>query len=89
MTISAAFVLFAVIWFLTLFILLPLNLKTQEEIGSIVDGTPSSAPTNPKVKKKMFWTTIITILLWIPICTIISFEMITISDINFYDKLRK
>ena len=54
MTISAAFVLFAVIWFLTLFILLPLNLKTQEEIGSIVDGTPSSAPTNPKVKKKMF-----------------------------------
>ena len=67
MTISAAFVLFAVIWFLTLFILLPLNIKTQEEIGTIAEGTPSSAPTNPKVKKKMFWTTIITILIWIPV----------------------
>ncbi|MDG2473668.1 MAG: DUF1467 family protein, partial [Paracoccaceae bacterium] len=53
MTISAAFVLFAVIWFLTLFIILPLNIKTQNDFGTVIHGTPSSAPTNPHVKRKM------------------------------------
>ena len=86
MTISAAFVLFTVIWFLTLFILLPLNIKTQNEGGRIVEGTPPSAPTNPQVKNKMIWTTVITIIVWIPICLIIIFEIFTISDINFYNR---
>ena len=88
MTISAAFVLFAVIWFLTLFIILPLNITTQNDLGNVTDGTPSSAPTNPRLKRKMLLTTLITVTLWIPICLIIIFEVITISDLNFYDKLR-
>ena len=88
MTISAAFVLYAVIWFLTLFVILPLNLKTQNDVGIISNGTPPSAPVNPKIRNKMFWTTIITTLLWVPVCSIIIFEVITISDLNFYGKLR-
>ena len=87
MTISAAFVLFAVIWFLTLFIMLPLNIKTQNENGTIAQGTPPSAPTNPNVKTKMMWTTVIATLIWLPVCLIIIFELITISDINFYNRL--
>ena len=88
MTISAAFVLFAVIWFLTLFIILPLKIKTQNEQGTIAQGTPPSAPTNPNVKTKMLLTTVIATLIWLPVCSIIIFEIITISDVNFYNKLR-
>ena len=88
MTITAALVLFAVIWFLLLFIILPLNIKTQNDLGKVIEGTAPSAPVNPRVKTKMFWTTIITIILWVPIFLIISFELITISDINFYNKFR-
>ena len=55
MTITAALVLFAVLWFLILFIALPINLKTQRESGEVIEGTPSSAPENPQIKKKMFW----------------------------------
>ncbi len=87
MTISAALVLFAIIWFLTLFIMLPLNIKTQNENGTIAQGTPPSAPTNPNVKTKMMWTTVIATLIWLPVCSIIIFELITISDINFYNRL--
>ena len=89
MTVSAAFVLFAVIWFLTLFIILPLNITTQNDLGNVADGTPPSAPTNPRLKRKMLLTTLITVILWLPICLIIIFEIVTISDINFYDKLRQ
>ena len=89
MTISAALVLFAVIWFLTLFIILPLNIRTQNEQGTIAQGTPASAPTNPNMKAKMLWTTIVATLIWLPVCSIIIFEIITIADVNFYDKLRR
>ncbi len=88
MTISAAFVLFAVIWFLTLFVVLPLNIITQNDLGNVADGTPPSAPTNPQLKRKMLWTTVITVAIWIPLCVIIIFGFVTISDINFYSKLR-
>lgn len=89
MTISAAFVLFAVIWFLLLFIILPLRIKTQNDLGNTIEGTPASAPTNPRVKIKMFWTTVLTTIIWIPLCLIIMFEIISISDLNFYNRLRE
>jgi predicted secreted protein len=89
MTISAAFVLYAVIWFLTLFIVLPLKLTSQRESGSIIDGTPASAPINPQIKTKMFWVSIITTIIWIPICLIIIFGIVTISDLDFYGKLNR
>ena len=86
MTISAAFVLYAVIWFLILFIILPLNLISQAESGTTTSGTPSSAPTNPNLKRKMLWTTMIAIIIWCPICLIILFELIPLQDLNFYEK---
>ena len=45
-------------------------------------------PTDPKIKRKLFLTTIIATIIWVPVCLIIIFEVITISDINFYNKLR-
>ncbi|MEE2774564.1 MAG: DUF1467 family protein [Pseudomonadota bacterium] len=88
MTISAALVLYAVLWFLILFIILPLKIKTQEEIGNVTDGTPASAPENPKIKTKMLWVTFISAIIWIPIFLIIVFELVTISDLNFFETFR-
>ncbi|MAY31868.1 MAG: hypothetical protein CMM86_04625, partial [Rhodovulum sp.] len=38
MTITAAIVLFAVIWFMVLFVTLPVRLRTQGDVGEIVPG---------------------------------------------------
>ena len=65
MTISAALVLFAVIWFMCLFIILPLKIKSQGEDGKIVPGTPASAPSRPQLKRKTIYVTIISLVLWI------------------------
>ena len=40
----SAAVVFAVVWFLTLFVVLPIGLRTQDEAGRIEPGTPASAP---------------------------------------------
>ena len=89
MTITAALVLFAVLWFLILFIALPINLKTQRESGEVIEGTPSSAPENPQIKKKMFWVTLFTLIIWTLTCIIILSGLISISDLDFYGRLNE
>jgi predicted secreted protein len=87
MTITAALVLFAVIWFLALLIALPFQIRTQEEAGEIVPGTPASAPTDPMIRRKMFWVTIVTVALWIPLCAFIIWGGVTVRDIDIWGRM--
>ena len=41
---SVAVATYFCIWFITLFAVLPFGVKTQEEGGEVVPGTPESAP---------------------------------------------
>ena len=59
MPITSALVLFAVIWFLTLFIVLPLRLQTQGDVGEIEPGTHAGSPENPQMKKRFMVTTVV------------------------------
>ena len=71
MTITASIVLFAILWFILLFIALPLKIKTQEETRKKIFGTPSSAPEDPQIKLKFFWVTILTFFLWLIVMILI------------------
>ncbi len=87
MSITASVVVFAVLWFLTLLVALPIRVKSQAEDGHIVPGTPASAPADPMIRRKMFWVTIVAAVLWAVICSVILWGGITISDIDFFDRL--
>ena len=65
MTITASIVLFAIFWFILLFVSLPLKIKTQQETGKQTPGTPPSAPEDPQIKTKMLWVTLVAFCLWI------------------------
>ncbi|HMN36297.1 MAG TPA: DUF1467 family protein [Hyphomicrobium sp.] len=41
---SIAIATFFCVWFITLFTVLPFFIRTQDEEGSVVPGTPESAP---------------------------------------------
>tara|TARA_B100000963_G_C22596293_1_gene657985 strand:+ start:1368 stop:1634 length:267 start_codon:yes stop_codon:yes gene_type:complete len=84
MTITAAIVLFAIIWFMVLFICLPLRIKTQSESGNIVPGTPGSAPENGDLKGKIKLVTIISCFLWIALFGIIISGIFQIEDIDMF-----
>lgn len=83
MTITSIFVLFAVIWFMTLLIALPIGLRTQGDVDDVVEGTPQSAPANLNMRRKMLIVTLITLPLWIGLCLIIQFEVISVADFDF------
>lgn len=82
MTITAAVVLFAVTWFLTLFIVLPLRFTSQQDAGSVVPGTPKSAPAHETMGKKAKLTTIIAAILWCLMTATILYSGITIRDLD-------
>lgn len=87
MSITAAMVLFAVIWFMSFLIILPLRLKTQGESGNIVPGTHASAPENPDIKRKVKITTLVAFVLWIVIAAIILTGAITVRDFDWFNEL--
>lgn len=87
MSITAAFVLFAVIWFMLFLIILPIRLTTQGESGDVVPGTHSSAPENPNVKRKAKITTLIALVLWAAIAGIILSGAITVEDLDWFNRL--
>lgn len=85
MTIGAALVLFAVVWFMVLFVVLPLRIKTQADTGEIVPGTPSSAPAELNLKRKLVWTTVTSVILWAIFAAIIIYRLIPLEIFDFYN----
>jgi predicted secreted protein len=83
MSITAAFVLFAMTWFMVFFCVLPLRLTTQGDAGSVVPGTPKSAPRDEMVGRKAKITTLIAIVVWAILSGIILSGKITVRDFDF------
>ena len=51
MGIMSGLVLYAVIWFVVLFVVLPIGLRTQGDEDEIVKGTQAGAPANFRIKR--------------------------------------
>lgn len=63
--IANGLVVFIIIWWLVLFMMLPIGVRSQEETGDIVKGTERGAPSLPMMKRKAWWTTIAASVLWL------------------------
>ena len=62
MTIFNSIVLFLIIWWLILFIFLPIDISKQKKIEL---GNDPGAPEDPKLKKKIALTTALTTIIWL------------------------
>lgn len=88
MGITSAIVLYAVIWWLTLFVILPLRMKTQQDLGEVTPGTQSGSPEVHHFKAKVLITTGVATLLFVVIAGIILSGWITLEDIDMFHRLR-
>ena len=80
-------VLFAVIWFMCLFVVLPLRLRTQGDDGDVVPGTPASAPSDPQLWRRVRLVTIIAVLIWVPIAAVILSGVLSVQDLDFFGRM--
>jgi predicted secreted protein len=83
MGIMSGIVLYAVIWFMVLFITLPIRLETQGDVGEIVPGTHAGSPTNPQLKKRFGIVTLVSAALWLVIGGTIISGAITVCDFDW------
>lgn len=86
MAITSAIVVFAVTWFLVLFCVLPYKTLSQSEVGDVAPGTPKSAPANPRMKRKFMITTLITVVIWVPLCLAIIYGYISADTMDLYKR---
>ncbi len=56
--------IFLTMWWVILFCVLPIGVRSQEESGEIVTGTDPGAPVVANIKQKLIWTTAITSIVW-------------------------
>jgi len=84
---TSALVLFAVIWFMTLLCVVPIRLKTQQDMGKVTPGTQSGAPEVHHLKAKLWITTGITVVLFVIIAGIILSGWITVEDLDWFNRM--
>ena len=59
MSLSLGIALYLMIWWMTLFAVLPFGIKTQGEAGEVVEGTPASAPVAPRLLRVVIINTFV------------------------------
>lgn len=84
MQITSILVVYAVLWFLVLFLVLPFRMVSQGEAGEVLKGTTASAPANPQMRRKFVITSLIAFALWVPVILGISYGFLSVDNFNLY-----
>jgi len=63
-TISTALAIYFVIWWLSLFVILPFGVRSQHEDGVGAPGTDPGAPIASRMGRKLIWTTIMSAVIF-------------------------
>ncbi|HEY3790950.1 MAG TPA: DUF1467 family protein [Bradyrhizobium sp.] len=58
-TISTAFAIYFVVWWIVLFLTLPFGVRSQHEDGGGAPGTDPGAPVASLMGRKLIWTTVL------------------------------
>jgi len=79
--------MYLVIWWIVLFAMLPIGVRTSEEEGEkAVPGTSESAPHMPNLLPKMVATTVVSSIVFAVLYAIIVGHVITLDDIPFFPR---
>ncbi len=85
MGIVTGLVVYAIVWFMSLFLTLPFFVRTQGDEGEAARGISQSAPASSfNLRRNLFINTAIATLIWAVIAGIILSGCVSIEDINLF-----
>lgn len=78
MSVTTAVAIYFLIWWVTLFAVLPFGVRPQGE-GEMAPGTDPGAPVVPRILMKLFWNTVVSggifaICYWVYVNRLITLE---------------
>jgi len=80
MTWTTGAAIYFLIWWLTLFAVLPFGVKSQHE-AETEPGTDPGAPVLPRILHKLVWTTIVAAVIFAMLSAIYAYRLIGLDDI--------
>ncbi|KUO54376.1 MAG: hypothetical protein APF80_01035 [Alphaproteobacteria bacterium BRH_c36] len=80
MSLTFAIAIYFIVWWMTLFAVLPFNVRTQDEDGHVVPGTPESAPAKPRLLRIVLVNTVVASLVFAFVWSVIVLKWI---DLDF------
>jgi predicted secreted protein len=87
MSVTGAIVLFVVLWFMMMFIILPIRARSQADAGEVVPGTPEGAPANFRLGRTALIVTLWALLVWAISVGIILSGWISVEDLDWMNVL--
>lgn len=79
MTFAYGVALYFMIWWITLFAVLPFGVRTQGEAGEVVPGTPASAPDRPALVRVFAINTVIATIAFIGVWGVLELDWLGIQ----------
>ncbi len=79
MPLATAIAIFFLIWWVTLFAVLPWGVRSQHESGDVVPGTEPGAPLLPMLGRKLIWTTLVAIVVFVCWYVVYTERLVTLD----------
>jgi len=76
MSITGSLIIFVLIWWIIFFSLLPIDVDRKHK--EMVEGVDKGSPENPKIIKKIIYTTIITSIIFIGIFILVKYDYLNL-----------
>ena len=76
MSITGSLIIFVLIWWIIFFSLLPIDVDRKHR--EIVEGVDRGSPENPRIIKKIFYTTIITSIIFVGISMLVKYDYLNL-----------
>jgi predicted secreted protein len=81
MSIATAFAIYFIIWWVVLFLVLPWGVRSQEESGTVSQGTDPGAPVVPRLWLKLVWTTVVSLVVFGVVSLVYLNRWLTFDDL--------
>ena len=81
MSLVFAIAIYFVVWWIVLFAVLPFGVRTQEEAGDVVAGTPPSAPAKLSLLRVVIINPIVAFIVFLFIWAVIEFDLFDVAKL--------
>jgi len=81
MPVTTAAAIFFLIWWVVLFAVLPWGVRSQHEAGEIAEGTDPGAPAVPNLRRKLLWTTLVSVVVFAACYVVYVDRLVTLDGL--------
>lgn len=82
MAITTAIAIYFIVWWLTLFAVLPFGIRSQHEGDGYAQGTDPGAPRIAAIAKRLLWTTVVSAVVFALGSAAYIYRLVTLNDLG-------